>query len=432
MDKDELQHKYHHKTPGKSVKWKRKIKFLLLIVCVIGVVFWWKRHSYVKAGDNIQEISQEDCVDVEEESESGEREDFTLCTISEGDIPANVFGEHGNFDANDVATLLDSSEEVYDFTNLKIGRDLRFYFDEGGDDERADRVEYDLNTEKKIILERDGDEFKAYEEKIKYETSQATAKGKIENFFYVDAMNAGLEEATVLEVGDIFAFSIDFMTEIREGDEFVFEYEKRKRNGEVAPDGRILAAKFVNDGKPHYAYYFATSDGEGGYYDGEGHVLERQFLKAPLSYRRISSGFTGARLHPITKKVTAHYQIDYAAPTGTPVVASGRGTVTQAGWAGGWGNIVRIKHDNGYTTHYAHLSKFAKGIKSGARVAQGQLVGYVGSTGWSTGPHLDYGMKLDGKPINPLTFIQKKGEPLDEESMKIFEENKKKYGNILN
>ena len=159
--------------------------------------------------------------------------------------------------------------------------------------------------------------------------------------------------------------------------------------------------------------------------------MERQFLRAPLSYRAITSGYTGARYHPITRTVTAHYQIDYAAPTGTPVSSTARGTIVSAGWEGGWGNMVRVRHDNGYTTHYGHLSAIGKGIRSGASVAQGQTVGFVGSTGWSTGPHLDYGMKLNGSPVNPLKLDLPKGNPLEGEDMKKFEENKRKFENLL-
>lgn len=355
------------------------------------------------------------------------KENAELCMIEEGDTPAKIFSEHGRLDANDTEAILAASEGVYDFTGVRIGKDMRFYFD---GEERASRIEYDRDTERTVIVERSGDEFEVREEKINYEVSVETAKGKIDNFFYADALEAGLSEPTVLEVGDLFSFSIDFMTDIRRGDEFAFVYEKRKRDGKEAPDGKILAARFINDGKSHYAYYF-DNDGSGGYYDEEGRVLERQFLKAPLSFSRITSGYTGARMHPITKTVTAHYQIDYAAPTGTPVVSTARGTVTSARFETGWGNIVRISHDNGYTTHYGHLSAFAKGMVAGKRVSQGEVVGYVGSTGWSTGPHLDFGMKLDGAPINPLKLDLPKGAPLDESKMSSFNEAKNKYSKLL-
>ena len=411
----------------KKISIKKWIFFGMMIVLVfLGVKKCTSRKvpAVVDVSQDETQITQ----DILRSDDEQKKDEGKKHIITEGDIPADVFSREGGFDANDTEALLEAAKDVFDFTHVKIGQPLRFYFD---GDARAVRMEYDRNTESIIIVERNGDEFTVREEKIAYDVSQETARGTIDNFFYADALEAGLSESTVLEVGDIFSFSIDFTTEIREGDEFDFVYEKRKRDGEDAPDGRILAAKFVNDGTAHYAYYFDSGDGNGGYYDGEGHVLERQFLKAPLSYRQITSGFTGARMHPITRKVSAHYQIDYAAPTGTPVVASARGTVNSAGYAGGWGNMIRMTHDNGYTTHYGHLSAFAKGIASGVQVAQGQVIGYVGSTGWSTGPHLDYGMKLDGTPINPLTLVQPKGAKLTEDQMKTFDENKQKYASIL-
>jgi murein DD-endopeptidase MepM/ murein hydrolase activator NlpD len=425
-----LQYKYqvpqHLKSEKKSKKGKIFLSGLLFILIIFGAYEGiivlknnlFQKHEPEVLGEQIQEVSIED---------KKEEENIVSCTIIEGDIPAEVFSEHGKFDANDTASLLAAAEEIYDFTNVKIGQTLRFYF---GNEARAEKMEYDRDTEKMIIVERHGDDFDVHEKDIPYKVSQATVKGTIENFFYADALKLGMSEATVLEMGDIFSFSVDFTTEIREGDEFSVIYEKRLRDGEEAPDGRILAAKFINDGVAHYAYYFGDND-TGGYYDGEGRVLERQFLRAPLSYRRITSGYTGARMHPITRKITAHYQIDYAAPTGTPVVSTARGTVTSAGWEGGWGNMIRIRHDNGYTTHYGHLSGYASGIKSGAKVSQGQVVGYVGSTGWSTGPHLDFGMKLNGSPVNPLKLNLPKGTPLDEEKMNDFEENKKQFADLL-
>lgn len=434
-----IQHRYQRSAgpQPRNIKWKTKI-FVIVVLAVCG--YWGYKNFFGEGEFRSEDVSMENTMqgdtieDPTEEKE--EKNNMIACIIAEGDIPAEVFSRHGSYDANDTAALITAAEDVFDLTHLKIGQPMRFYFDEQG--EKAVRMEYDCNTEKMIIAERDGDTFHVHEENIAYVVSEEVARGTIDNFFYADALEAGLSEPTVLEVGDIFSFSIDFTTEIREGDEFDFVYEKRTRDGNEAPDGRILGAKFVNDGTTHYAYYFKPRDNDenpeeniGGYYDGDGHVLERQFLKAPLSYRAITSGFTGARMHPITRKVSAHYQIDYAAPTGTPVVASARGTVASAGWEGGWGNMIRLTHDNGYTTHYGHLSGYAKGISSGSHVDQGQVIGYVGSTGWSTGPHLDYGMKLNGSPINPVTLVQPKGAPLAPEDMEAFNAMKEKYVTVL-
>ena len=414
--------KFQSKSNGKSLKFKA-IFLVILILIGYGVIKIFSIGKNVSL-ENIQENNQ-----TNQENEKKNPDDTSInYKISEGDIPAEVFSSQGKFNNNDVEALLASAKNVYDLSKIKVGQTLRFYFN---GEEKAIRMEYDYDTEKVIVVERNGNDFKCREEKISYEVSNEIVKGKIENFFYVDAQSAGLSEPTVLEMGDIFSFDIDFMTEIQVEDEFSVIYEKRMRNGEKAHDGKILAAKFINNGNTYYAYYF-EDEGEGNYYDAEGHVLERQFLKAPLSYRRISSGFTGARFHPITKTVTAHYQIDYAASTGTPVISTAYGTSSSAGWEGGRGTIVRIRHDNGYTTHYGHLSGFAKGIRSGINVSRGQLVGFVGSTGWSTGPHLDYGLKLNGSPINPLSLKLPKGNPLNSEKMARFEEVKKKYTEQLN
>jgi len=402
---------------------------LLLLVVFIGYREFFHSDSLTYTVSNSDQVGRvmgvEDLNDLVRESIG----DIVVSshTISEGDIPATVFSEHGRWDANDTIALIESATDVYDLTNLKIGRQIRFFFN---GEEKATRMEYDRDTEEMIVAERSDSGFSIFKEAIAYEVSEERADIVIDSFLYQDALEAGMSEATIIELADVFAYAIDFTTEIRQGDETTLIYERRLRDGERGPDGRIKAARFQNDGEEYYAYYF-EHNGEGGYYDGDGHAIVRQFLRAPLSFSRITSGYTGARLHPITRTVSAHYQIDYAAPTGTPVVSTARGTVTGAGWEGGWGYIVRVRHDNGYTTHYAHLNSFASGVRTGTRVAQGQLVGYVGSTGWSTGPHLDYGMRLNGSPVNPLTLVQPKGPPLEGEAMEAFERMKGEYAGQL-
>lgn len=415
---------YHRLNPTPEKKSRKGKIFLgLILILAVGGIFWWLDRPEEKVPEQEGEVKAAEVVKNPKEDER-----LVEHQVAEGDLPADIFSTHGKWDANDTEALLKAGKEVYDLSNLKLGKNIRFYF---GEEERASRMEYDRDTERVIVARRNGDAFEVQEEKIEYEVSQVAARGTIDNFLYVDALEAGLSEPTVLEIGDIFAFDVDFTTEIQKGDSFAVVYEKRKRAGQDGPDGLVLAAKFVNEGKAYYAYYF-DNDGQGGFYDADGRVLERQFLKAPLSYRRITSGFTGARYHPITRTVSAHYQIDYAAATGTPVVSTARGTVVSAGWENGWGNMIRLRHDNGYTTHYGHLSAFAKGLKNGASVSQGQVIGYVGSTGWSTGPHLDFGMKLDGSPINPLKLQSPKGAPLDGAKMEEFNQWKNSFAERLN
>jgi len=401
----------------------RKIPVILLVLIILGLVwFGFFRDKNQETQEQAEKKSQ-----AQSEEVKAPEENLVEYIISEGDIPSDVFSEYGKMSAIQIQNLLDASKEVYDFSNLKIGQKIQFIFNQ---ENKLQRIRYYLGTEKEVVAEVEGESFKVRKEDIPYEVKVETAQVKIDEFLYKDALDAGLSEGSILEVADIFSFDIDFTTEIQAGDEVKIIYEKRTLKGKPATDGKILAAKFINSGQEYFAYYF-ESNGEGSHYDSEGKELVRQFLRAPLSYRRISSGYTGARYHPITKTVTAHYQIDYAAPSGTPVVATARGTVVSAGWEGGWGNMVRLRHDNGYTTHYGHLSAYGKGIRSGTSVSQGQVVGYVGSTGWSTGPHLDYGLKLNGAPVNPLSLKLPKGTPLEGTEREKFLEIKANFDEKL-
>ena len=396
----------------------------LLAILIAGCFFVWQHKS--EKTSPVSNANQS--AEIQAESLPEPDENIISHTICEGDIPAEVFAKYGKLDANGTATLLDAARDVYDFTNIKIGQNLDFVFCENG--EKIEKIRYYPDSENMIVAEADGENFKVKKENIPYAVQEETLSIEIDEFLYKDAIDAGLSEASILEAADVFSFDIDFNTEIQAGDKMKVIYEKRTLKGEPAPNGKIIAAKFINSGQEYFAYSF-ESDGKFGHYDAEGHELMRQFLRAPLSYRRISSGYTSARRNPITRTISAHYQIDYAAPSGTPVVTTANGTVVSAGWEGGWGNMVRIKHDNGFTTHYGHLSAYGKGIKSGAAVSQGQVVGYVGSTGWSTGPHLDYGMKLNGSPVNPMSLKLPKGNPLAGTEMEKFQELKRKYDELL-
>jgi murein DD-endopeptidase MepM/ murein hydrolase activator NlpD len=222
-----------------------------------------------------------------------------------------------------------------------------------------------------------------------------------------------------LNLSDIFAWDIDFTTALRKGDTFRILVEGLYRDGEFKKYGSILAAEFVNDGALSRAYRFEV-DGRADYYDAEGRSLRKAFLKAPLSFRRISSGFSKSRLHPVLKIRRAHNGTDYVAPKGTPVSAIGNGQVLAAGHQGGYGKLVVIHHSNGYKTFYGHLSGIAKGVRKGAGVAQGQLIGTVGSTGISTGPHLHFEMRVNDRPVNPRKVEIPAGQPVPEALLSSF------------
>lgn len=212
---------------------------------------------------------------------------------------------------------------------------------------------------------------------------------------------------TILDFADIFAWQMDFLTDTRKGDTFkvIYEIESVSKKSKRL-SSRIMAAQYKSGSRIYNAIFFETANGSSGYFDEEGKSVKSAFLKAPLQFRRISSHFTTARNHPILKYVRPHLGIDYAAPTGTPVSTIADGVVTMAQWNGGFGNYVEVKHANGYVTGYGHLSKYGKGIKKGVRVKQGQVIAYVGSTGLSTGPHLDFRIKKNGKFFNFLTMKQ--------------------------
>jgi murein DD-endopeptidase MepM/ murein hydrolase activator NlpD len=227
---------------------------------------------------------------------------------------------------------------------------------------------------------------------------------------------AGEEIPLALSIADIFSGSIDFNSGLQPGDGFEVVFEKSTHAGEFAGYGAILGARFVADGGEHYAFRWVDpATGKAAYYDQNGRSLRRFFLKSPLPFNpRITSGFSKRRLHPVLGRYRAHLGVDYGAPTGSPIVSVAAGVVVSAGWAGGGGRQVRIRHAGGYETYYLHLSRFAKGTRAGARVSQNQVIGYVGSTGTATGPHLDYRLRKNGVFVNPTVEHGKlpPGEPI--------------------
>jgi len=227
-------------------------------------------------------------------------------------------------------------------------------------------------------------------------------RGELGGSLYESLLAAGADANLVMRFADLLAWQVDFLTEPRDGDRFRILVQTEHLDGEDLGFGNILAAEYRGDRATARAVRYRDVAGELDWYDDEGHSVRRAFLKSPLNYRRISSGFTSARRHPILKTVRPHWGVDYAAPQGTPVSALGSGVVDFAGRKGGYGNYVEVRHSSTYTTCYGHLWKFARGIRRGTRVEQGQVIGYVGSTGLSTGPHLDFRVRKNGGYVNPL------------------------------
>jgi murein DD-endopeptidase MepM/ murein hydrolase activator NlpD len=257
-------------------------------------------------------------------------------------------------------------------------------------------------------------------------------EGTVKSSLWGAFEDLGEDPRIALKLADVFAWEIDFVTDPRVGDTFTIVFDELEYPGGEVEIGDVLCSKYVNEGKEHLIFRFDDEEGDPGYYDSNGNSARRVFLKSPLNYRRISSFFSSARFHPILKVYRPHYGVDYAAPSGTPIVSIGDGRVVQAGWNGGFGRYVEIRHNSTYTSCYGHLSRFGDGVSRGARVSQGQVVGYVGSTGLATGPHLDFRIKKFETYVNPLTLDCPRAEPVSAGRMAQFMEARDVFLKALN
>lgn len=272
-----------------------------------------------------------------------------------------------------------------------------------------------------LQVEREGDGFKVSETAAVLEQRVLMKSGEIRSSLFAATDAAGLPDSVAVQIADIFASDVDFHRDLRKGDRFTVVYEAGYSNGEPVKMGRVLAAEFVNQGKAYRAIYYQTPEKSGGYYTSDGKNLRKAFLRSPLEFSRISSGFSNSRFHPVRKEWRAHRGIDYAAPTGTRIRSTGDGLVEFAGRQGGYGNLIVIRHQGAYSTAYGHLSAFAKGLRKGQRVAQGEIIGYVGQTGLATGPHLHYEFRMGGVQRDPLKVALPAAEPVSPRQAPAFE-----------
>lgn len=235
---------------------------------------------------------------------------------------------------------------------------------------------------------------------------------EIRSSLFAAADAVGVPDSVTSQLADIFGGYVDFHHDLRTGDRFTVVYETRRIEGTLVGAGKIVAAEFVNNGRAYRAFMWRTPDGSEGYYDETGRSVRKSFLRSPLGFTRVTSGFSLARLHPFLLAWHAHKGVDFAAPVGTPVHAAGTGIVIVAGQQTGYGNVVMLQHGAKYTTVYAHLSRFATGIRRGTHVSQGDVIGYVGATGWATGPHLHYEFRVDNVQKDPLTVALPDAQPV--------------------
>jgi len=251
---------------------------------------------------------------------------------------------------------------------------------------------------------------------------QQQVTGEIENSLFLSGLTAGLSDKVIMEMAYIFGWDIDFALDLRKGDRFKLIYDEHFLDDEKIGDGEILAAEFTNRGKTFRAIRFTDSEGRGQYYSPEGHSMRKTFTRTPVPLSRISSRFNPNRKHPVLKTNRPHRGVDYAAKTGTPILATGDGKVAFKGTKGGYGRTVILSHGGKYTTLYAHMSRYKKGMRTGQRVRQGQTIGYIGSSGLATGPHLHYEFRVNGVHRNPLTVALPVAQPLPKKYQTDFKE----------
>ena len=335
--------------------------------------------------------------------------------IKPGETLYNIFKGYG-LDVRDLFLMRNASASIHSLREISADRQFKLMVDEHN---KVHSFNYSINDDLFLNIMRNENGFKAEKIEVEYEKRIGQIGGVLKDSL-IASIGEGLERTLLaLSISDIFAWDIDFTTDLRNGDTFKVIVEELYKDNEFKKYGNIVAVEFVNNGKEYKAYRFEHK-GKAGYYDDEGKTLKRAFLKAPLSFRRISSRFSKSRLHPILKRYRPHHGIDYSAPQGTPVSAVGDGTITFSGYQGGYGKLVMIRHHNGYMTCYGHLSRIGKGIAPGVKIDQGEVIGYVGSTGLSTGPHLHYEMSLNNRVVNPLSIKSPSGEPLPEVALAEF------------
>jgi murein DD-endopeptidase MepM/ murein hydrolase activator NlpD len=340
--------------------------------------------------------------------------------VQEEDVLSDVFAEK-EVPFSEIVALEQVDSDVFSFKKIRVGKSVYVnLFDEESDIRLSD-IYYQPDLYRVIHAQQTSGGWVIEEEKIIYENKIAKAKGRVESSLYVSALDAGLDEGIILEMADVFAWDIDFALQTRSGDEYKVIYEQRYLEGELITTGRVLAAEYVNNGYVYQAFYFKDESMElGAYFTDEGNALQKAFLKAPVNYRYVSSGFSSGRFHPVIGKVIPHNGVDYAAATGTPIIAVADGVVSRQGWQTAYGNRIELKHGDRYGTQYSHMSAYVNGLSVGDQVVQGQVVGYVGSTGYSTGPHVHYSVTDRGTYANPDTIDVPDGEPVPEKLMEAY------------
>jgi murein DD-endopeptidase MepM/ murein hydrolase activator NlpD len=333
--------------------------------------------------------------------------DWQVITVQSGQTLGGIFAALG-LPATTLHQLLEQPGVREPLTRIRAGSQFHFHIPSAG---RLQALRFDRDESSRVLLTFHPDRIEQVVERRDVQHRIRMAGGEIEGSLFGAGAKAGLSNGAIVELAKVFGYDIDFAQDLRVGDRFSVVYEEVYRDGERLRAGDILAATFVNQGKTYTAFRYEFADGRREYFDDTGRPLKKSFLRIPVEFTRISSLFSTARKHPILGRVRAHQGVDYAAGSGTPIMAAGDGRIAFAGWKNGYGRTVIVDHGRGYTTLYGHMSRFAK-AKTGARVRQGETIGFVGMSGLASGPHLHYEFRINGVHRDPLKVTLPKPEPL--------------------
>ena len=326
-------------------------------------------------------------------------ENWQHFTVREGDTLSQLFSQAGYNDKT-MYTVLGTGNKNKELTRIYPGEGIAFLNDEN---EALKRIKLERNPLETVFLTRQEDNSFATETIVRQpEIELAYAEGSIESSLFLAGQNAGMSQNQIMGLANIFGWDVDFALDIRKGDSFSVVYEKLYVDGKPYKDGKILAANFSNQGRNLEAVLYTDTKGASNYFTPSGESMRKAFIRTPVDFARISSHFNLKRKHPVLHKIRAHKGTDYAASRGTPIKSTGDGKITFAGRKGGYGKVIIIQHGQKITTLYAHMNKFARNMKVGKRVTQGQIIGYVGSTGLASGPHLHYEFRVNGVHKNPV------------------------------
>ena len=389
--------------------WKKRLTQVFIGVVTLLIAYIVYDYFFVPV-----KLLEDDKIIVAEKTEYGIVADSLVVHKDEVKANDNISSilQKYNIDGQTIDKIVRSSDTIFDFRKMKPG-DLYTVLCSNDSKQKVQYFIYENSSIAYTVYDlRDSVHIHHVQRNV--DKNVRTISGEITSSLWNAMTNAKASPSLAAELSEIYAWTIDFYG-IQPGDKFKVIYEELSVDNETIGLDRILGAWFYHAGKPYYAFYFAQ-DNAGNYFDEFGQSLKRAFLKAPLKFSHISSTFTYHRFHPILRIVRPHLGVDYAAPRGTPVHSIGNGTILSAGFAGGAGRMIKIRHNGVYSTSYMHLAQFASGIHSGAHVAQGQVIGYVGSSGLSTGSHLDFRFYKNGKPINPLTVESPPAKPVNKES----------------